>query len=247
LIIGNPQVVCHRIVSSDYTPGIECDNTVANAGSGAIIRVYRQLAPALENPQSMKTMKRKKISSSLEKIARSVRDSDEFVGHIANIADRYRREYALETGPRGKDVRRTLKAFRKHATGLTQWLGQAQVRQSSLEYEALTKIGAVMHSAPNQTLASSVTIIAWLDQAERSAALAEAQLGSKKAQINAHRIAIEALRATFEHHGLKWSTQVTKTSASDAVKLLCAIAKSAGDEMTPDDARAAMSGPKPTK
>lgn len=195
----------------------------------------------------MTTMKRKKISSSLEKVARSIRDSDEFVGHIANIADRYRREHALETGPRGKDVRRTLKAFRKHATGLTEWLEQAQARQTSLEYEALTKIGAVMHSAPNQTLASSVTIIAWLAQAERSATIAEAQLGSKKAEINAHRIAIEALRATFEHHDLKWSTQVTKTSASDAVKLLCAIAKSAGDEMTPQEARVAMGGAKPTK
>jgi hypothetical protein len=240
-------MVCHGIVSPDYTPGIKCDNTVANAGIEAFIRVYRQLAPAPRNPQTMTTMKRKKISSSLEKMARSIRDSDEFVGHIANIADRYRREYALETGPRGKDVRRTLKAFRKHATGLTQWLEQAQARQTSLEYEALTKIGAVMHSAPNQTLASSVTIIAWLAQAERSAAIAEAQLGSKKAEINAHRIAIDALRATFEHHDLKWSTQVTKTSASDAVKLLCAIAKSAGDEMTPQEARVAMGGAKPTK
>jgi hypothetical protein len=192
-------------------------------------------------------MKRKKISSSLEKIARSIRDSDEFVGHIASIADRYRREYTLETGPRGKDVRRTLKAFRKHAIGLTQWLQQAQARQSSLEYEALTRIGAVMHSAPNQTLASSVTIVSWLDQAERSAAVAEAQLGSKKSEINAPRIAVEALRSTFEHHGLKWSTQVTKTTASDAVKLLCAITKSAGDAMTPQEARAAMSDPKPAK
>jgi hypothetical protein len=195
----------------------------------------------------MMMMKRKKISSSLEKMARSIRDSDEFVGHVASIADRYRREYALETGPRGKDVRRALKAFRKHATGLAQWLEQAQGRQSSLEYEALTKIGAVMHSAPNQTLASSVTIVSWLDQAERSAAIAEAQLGSKKGEGTAHRIAIEALRATFERHDLKWSTQVTKTSASDAVKLLCAIAKSAGDEMTPEEARAAMSGSKPVK
>jgi hypothetical protein len=189
----------------------------------------------------MTSMKRKKISSTLEKAARGVRDSDEFVGHIGSVAERYRREHALETGPRGRDVRRTLKAFRKHAVGLAGWFEQAQAKQSSLEYEALTKIGAVMRSAPNQTLASSASILSWLEQAERAAGAAEAQLSSKKSELNAPRISIEALRATFEHHGVKWSTQLTKTTTSDAIKLLCAIAKSAGDvSMTPQQARAAM-------
>jgi hypothetical protein len=189
----------------------------------------------------MSAMKRKKISSILEKAARAVRDSDEFVGHIGSIADLYRREHALETGPRGRDVRRTVKTFRKHATALTQWFGQAQARQTSLEYEALEKIGAVMHSAPNQTLASSATILAWLEQANQAASAAEMQLASKKSARNAPRVALDALRATFEHHGIKWSTQVTKTTASDAVKMLCAIAKSAGDaSMTPQQARTVM-------
>ena len=186
-------------------------------------------------------MKRKKISAALEKAARRVRDSDEFVGHVGSIAERYRREHALTTGPRGADVRRALKTFRKRAAALTEWFGQAQARPSSLEYEALTKIGSVMHSAPNQTLASSVSIVTWLQQAERSAAAAEAQLAARKTNSNSSRIAIEALKATFERHGLKWSTQVTKTSASDAITLFCAIAKSAGDPtMTPQSAREAM-------
>jgi hypothetical protein len=189
----------------------------------------------------MAAMKRKKISSVLEKAARAVRDSDEFVGHIGSIAARYRREHALETGPRGRDVRRTVKTFRKHATALTQWFGQAQARQTSLEYEALEKIGAVMHSAPNQTLASSATILAWLEQANQAASAAEMQLSSKQSVSHAPRIALDALRATFEHHGIKWSTQVTKTRTSDAVSMLCAIAKSAGDSsMTPQQARAVM-------
>jgi hypothetical protein len=196
----------------------------------------------------MAAMKRKKISSRLEQAARDVRDSDEFVGHIGSIAERYRREHALETGPRGRDVRRTLKVFRKHAAGLTDWFEQAQAKQSSLEYEALTKIGAVMHSAPNQTLASSATILSWLEQAERAAGAAEVQLSSKKSELNAPRLAIEALRATFERHGLKWSTQLTKTTTSDAVKLLCAIARSAGDtSITPQQARAAMLAARPAK
>jgi hypothetical protein len=186
-------------------------------------------------------MKPRKISSTLEKVARGIRDSDEFVGHVGSIADRYRRERALETGPRGGDVRRTLKVFRKHAAGLAGWLEQAQARPSSFEYEALAKIGAAMHSAPNQTLASSVNIVGWLQQADQAAAEAEALLKPKKNDLNAPKIAADALRATFERHGLKWSTQVTKSSTSDAVRLLCAIAKSAGDAaITPQAARAAM-------
>lgn len=184
-------------------------------------------------------MKRKKITAALAKTAREVHDSEEFLAHIGNIADRYRRERELEAGPRGRDVRRALKVFRRHAEGLSEWLAVAQAKPASLEYEALEKLGAAMRSAPNQTLASSSTIVAWLQQAEAASEAAEAELGDKKA-MNASRIAAEALRATFEHHGLKWSTQVTKQSAGTAVRLLCAIAKSAGDELPPEQARAAL-------
>jgi hypothetical protein len=184
-------------------------------------------------------MRPRKISAALAKTAREVRDTEEFLAHIANIADRYRREHALETGPRGRDVRRTLKAFRKHAAGLSDWLATAQAKPASLEYEALAKLGAAMQSAPNQTLASSGTIVAWLQQARAAAESAEAALANKKA-MNAPRIAAEGLRATFEHHGLKWSTQVTKQGAAPAVRLLCALAKSVGDDLAPEQARAAL-------
>lgn len=179
------------------------------------------------------------MSAPLAKTAREVHDTEEFLAHIGNIADRYRREHALESGPRGRDVRRTLKVFRKHAQALSEWLAIAHAKPASLEYEALAKVGAAMQSAPNQTLASSGTIVAWLEQVEASAEAAEAELANKKA-MNAARIAAEALRATFERHGLKWSTQVTKQSAGTAVRLLCAIAASAGDELAPEQARAAL-------
>jgi len=181
-------------------------------------------------------MKRKKISAALAKAAREVHDTEEFLAHIGNIADRYRREHALETGPRGRDVRRTLRAFRKHADALSEWLGEAQAKPASLEYEALAKLGAAIQSAPNQTLASSSQILAWLQQAQGAAATAESQLANRK-DMNAARIAAEALRATFERHGLKWSTQVTKQKTGNAVALLCAISKAAGDELEPEQAR----------
>jgi hypothetical protein len=194
----------------------------------------------IDSLATIDAMKRKKISASLLKVARDIHDSEEFTAHVGNIADRYRRELALETGPRGRDVRRALKDFRKHASALAAWLGSAQSKSSSLEYEALSKLGAAMRSAPNQTLASSANIVAWLTQAEQAAASAESQLSTRKSPQAAPRIAAEALRATFEHHGVKWSTQLTKQNTGSAVKVLCAIAKSAGDEIAPEQARAAL-------
>jgi hypothetical protein len=219
----------HRIVCADYTPRVNGANTVVNR------RVWRPgVYAAVDGYNSQ--MRRKRISAALAKAAREVHDTEEFLAHIGNIADRYRREHTLETGPRGHDVRRALKVFSKHATALSEWLGAAHAKPASLEYEAHAKLGAAMQSAPNQTLASSSQIIAWLQQADAAAAMAESQLANRK-EMNAARIAAEALRATFEHHGVKWSTHVTKQSAGNAVRLLCAIGKSAGDELAPAQAR----------
>lgn len=179
------------------------------------------------------------MSAALAKAAREVHDGEEFLAHIGNIADRHRREHELETGSRGREVRRALKVFRRHAEGLSAWLETARGKPASFESEALHKLGTAMQSVPNQSFASSSTIATWLQQAETAAAAAEAELANKKA-MNASRIAAEALRATFEHHGLKWSTQVTKQSAGTAVRLLCAIAKNSGEELEPEQARAVL-------
>jgi len=189
----------------------------------------------------MAAMQHKKINRGLEKIARGIHESDEFVGHVANIAERYRREHTLETGPRGRDVRRSLRGLRKHAAALSAWLDQAQRRPSSLEREALNKIGTVMHGTSTQALTSAAGIMAWLKQADQAAAIADEQLAPKRADKNAPRIAAEALRATFEHHGLKWSTQATQQKVGAPIELLCALAKHAGDvSMTPQAARAVL-------
>jgi hypothetical protein len=181
-------------------------------------------------------MRRKKISAALTKVARDVHDSEEFIAHIGAVADRYRSEYALATGPRGREVRQALKRFRNSTATLSGWLMAAHAKPTSLEFAALTQLGAAMQSAPNQMLASSAGIVAWLRQAEDAAAAAEAQLSNKRG-MQAPRLAAEALRATFERHGVKWSTQVTQRTTGNAVRLLCAIAKGNGDELTPERAR----------
>jgi hypothetical protein len=134
-----------------------------------------------------------------------------------------------------------MRDLQKHAGALVLWLRQAQQSsQSSAEHEALNKIGVVLYGVPGLAHSESKSVLTWLAQADQAAAqcLADVKLLPRKPQSNAPRIAAEALRATFEHHKLKWSVTVTKQKQSDAVRLLCAIAKSAGDAaLSPELAR----------
>src|SRR6187402_3160419 len=97
--------------------------------------------------------KKRKRTKALEFCAREIRDSDEFVEHIANIADRYRRERALEERPRSTEVRKSIRQFHKHATALTAWLRQANKSAlSTAEHDAMLKIGAVLYGVPSLAL-----------------------------------------------------------------------------------------------
>ena len=191
--------------------------------------------------------KKRKPTKALENCARAITDSDEFVEHVANIADRYRHERLLEEGPRKADVRKSLREFHRHATALTAWLRQAnRSAPATPEHDAVKKIGAVLYGVPSLALGESQSVLSWLVQAEQAAGhcLSDTKPLPKKSLPNAQRIAAEALRATFAHHKLKWSATVTKQKQSDAVKILCAIAASAGAALTPEAARAALLGSK---
>jgi predicted transcriptional regulator len=188
--------------------------------------------------------KRRKPGKALEKATRLIKDSDEFVEHVANIADRYRREHALDMGPRARAVRQSMNVFRKHAATLAAWLQQAHKEGlTAPEYDALNRISIVLHGAPGVVNAQSKDVQSWLARAGKAAdsCIADAKRLPRNADKNAPRLAAEGLRATFEHHKLKFSTQAGKDSQSDAVRLLCAIAKNAGDAaMTPEAARKAL-------
>ena len=192
----------------------------------------------------LSTPRRKKPSRSIEKAARSVKDSDDFVQHIANIADRYRREHALDLGPRARAVRQSLREFHKHAAALTVWLRQAQQETGDFAApDALNKIGMALYGSPVLAHAESKNVLAWLAQAEKAAdrCVADAKASTGKHDRNAPRLAAEGLRATFEHHKLKLSAASTKGRPSPAVLLLCAIASSAGDfELTAEDAKKSL-------
>jgi len=190
------------------------------------------------------TPKRRKPSKALDKAARQVKDADDFVEHIGNIADRYRREHALDMGPRGKTMKQAINAFRKHSTALAAWLQQAhKENQSAPEHDALDKISIVLHGAPGLAYAQSKDVESWLARAGKAAdkSIADDKRRPRNAGRTAPRVAADGLRATFEHHKLKFSTQVGKTTQSDPVRLLCAIAKHAGDAaMTPQIAKQAL-------
>lgn len=189
-------------------------------------------------------LKRRKPGKTLESLARQIKDSDEFVAHVGNISDRYRREHALDLGPRGRDVRQSLKLFHKHAAALESWLRQAlQESRPAPGHDALGKIGTALQGAPALIHARSREVQSWLAQAAQAAnkCIAESARVQRAADASAPRIAAEGLRATFEHHQLKLSTRLSKAGPSDAIRLLCAVARNAGDaELTPQAARQAL-------
>ncbi len=188
-------------------------------------------------------MKRRKPRKALESVARAIKDSDAFLDHVGGVAELYRREHALDATPRGTALRQSLKAFRKHADALTHWLEQAHADPAAPEQDALNKLGAVLYGSAHRAHVTSAGVAEWLTQATAAAArcLDEAALFPKQAQRNAPIVAAEALRATFEYHKLKFSAQIAGDRQSDAVRLLCALARNAGDvALTPVDARQAL-------
>jgi hypothetical protein len=194
----------------------------------------------------MRAMKRRKPSKALEKATRAIKDSDEFLDHIGGIADLYRREHARDATPRAPALRQSLKTFSKHTGALLEWLEQARLDPSSAEHDALNKLGSVLYGTAHRAYTTSAGIAEWLTQADAAATrcLDDATLFPKKPQRHAPLAAADALRATFEYHKLKFSAQVTKTRQSDAVRLLCALARNAGDAtLTAAEAQEALRKP----
>ena len=179
-------------------------------------------------------MSKRRRSKTLEKAARAIRNTDEFVDHIFSIARGFADHHELDTGAGARGVRQSLKAFGRHSAALAEWLELAGERGSPA-HEAL---GLISGSFRESTVPFGEldTIRRWLEHAAAAIEIAESQLKGKKLQ-QAPRFAAEALRATFEHHKLKVSHQAGKKQ-SDAVTLLCAIARDGGDPaMTPAQAK----------
>lgn len=187
---------------------------------------------------------RRKPAKALESAARQVKDSEEFVTHIANIANRYRHEYSTDLGARAREVRQSLRAFHKQAALLREWLQAAQKESNPPpQRDALARIGTVMNGVSSPAFTKAKDVQAWLEQAIEAAeqCIAESARSPRAAETGASRVAAEALRATFEYHKLKLSTKTGKDTQGDGIKLLCAIAKNAGDAgLTPQAARQAF-------
>jgi hypothetical protein len=181
---------------------------------------------------------RRRRSKTLEKAARSIRDADDFVTHVFNIAWAYRNDHVADQGPGNRDVRRALRSLRKHATALSAWLESAnRSGKERPERDALDRIGVAKYGSAAAGRQQSIAPQIWLDNVIAGSAAAEESLRGKHSD-RGPRNAAEALRATFEHHGLKLSQRAEGEKHTDAVRLLCAIAKDAGDaDMTPAAAR----------
>jgi hypothetical protein len=178
-----------------------------------------------------------KIGKRLEAVAREIRDADEFVEHVAGLANRYRREHAMASGAAQAELRQSLRNFHKHASALSEWLRQATGgKASAIERKALDAVGTKLYGSPVLARSQSVQTMEWLVRAAQAAD--ETVAGLKRAGTdNAPlRIAAEGLRATFEHHKLKVALGGGE-QPSDAVRLLVAIARDAGDDVEPSFAK----------
>src|SRR5688572_22455968 len=101
-----------------------------------------------------KPTRRKKLSSAAERCARAIKDSDEFIDHVGNITDRYRRQHALDNAARRSSVRRALRQSHKHAAALGTWLEQARKPQGDTpEGAALAEMGRALHTITGVMLA----------------------------------------------------------------------------------------------
>jgi hypothetical protein len=183
-------------------------------------------------------MKRRKAGKALERVARAICDSDEFVAHAAGIAALYRRERELEGSDQRRELRSTLKTLQRHAEALAGWLDESQPgRTVRPEQTALTLIG--------ETGGDNAIVQAWVTRVSQSAARTIDELKSARPDAGkAIRAAAEALKATFEHHKLKWSATIAKGQAAPGLALLCAIAHDAGArDLTPAEARKALRAP----
>jgi hypothetical protein len=182
-----------------------------------------------------------RVGKRLEKIAREIKDADDFVEHVAGLSKRYRRERALQAGDAQAELRQSLRAFQKHATAVTTWLREAQDgKANAIERQAFDSIGTALHGSPGLARPQGSQVLDWLTRANQAASDGLATLKRGAADNAALRIAAEGLRATFEHHKLKVSTSGTDQPA-DAVRLLCAIARDAGDaSVEPETAKTAL-------
>jgi hypothetical protein len=182
-------------------------------------------------------MSKPRRSKTLEKVARTIKDADDFIEHVFGVANSYRINHGREAGDQGRAIRTELKTFNKHASALSAWLKSAnRETQATAEHEALLQISLALHGSPTSARAASMATQEWLANAAAASERA-AQTLKGKSPRHAPRLAAEALRATFEHHRLKVSYQASESNQSDAVRLLCALAKAAGDDMAPAAAR----------
>lgn len=183
-------------------------------------------------------MKRRKAGKALERAARAICDSDEFVAHTAGIAALYRRERELEGSDQRRELRGTLKTLQRHAQALAGWLDQSQPgRTVRPQQTALRLIG--------ETGGDNAIVQAWVTRVSQTTAQTIDALKSTRPDTDkAIRTAAEALKATFEHHRLKWSATITKGQAAPGLALLCAVAHDAGNrDLTPAEARKALRTP----
>lgn len=183
---------------------------------------------------------RPRLRKSLERMARELKDSDEFVDHIGAICARYRAMHAQDSKDAQAALKQSLRSFRRHAAALAQWLERAfRSKPGTIEAQALSQLERTLVGTPGFISGQSRPVGAWLSQTERAAAGFLDRSNGLRLARNAPRATAEALLATFDHHQLKVALGGKRTPGP-IVQLLHEIAKVAGDELAIQEARHAI-------
>lgn len=193
-------------------------------------------------------VKVRKPAQAVERAARSVKDLSEFVVHVAGIVQRYRHELRQDVSEHTQAVRQALRAFERQSAALIQWLAAAHRERGAgaPERAALDRIGLLLDGTPGPARAASKVALDWLTQAQQAAQQCADDLksGGKRgaaAEYRAAQVAAEGLRATLEHHQVKFSLG-SRREPSAIVQLFCVLAKHAGDTgIDVEQARALLS------
>jgi len=184
---------------------------------------------------------RKPLRKSLERAARELKDSDEFVIHIGAISARYRAAHAQDSREGRAALKQSLRVFHKHAAALAQRFEQSERRSpATAEAQALQQLDEELQSTRGLTRLQTQVVREWLSHAERVADDWLRRSVRAPAEVrSAPPLTAEALLATFDHHKLKVALG-SKRAPGPIVRLLCEIAKASGDDLSVEAAREAL-------
>jgi hypothetical protein len=168
----------------------------------------------------------------LENAARLLKDDKFFIGEVKQIAASYRYWHEHDSAKSSAATTAEIEEIRDRARDLAEWFttssgASTEAKISSAQdawlklKAAATERGISFCPEPILTELNKIALVA-----KRAMELVPKRYSAHSGRL----IAADSVRALFKHHGLKFSAWSNGGRASDAVGLLCDVARAAGDK-----------------